>query len=257
MGVDIVAAIYRGLLSYAQILKESGKHEASSGFEQRALRYRKRLEQDWWDEMTSLYHTYYTTGGHFGKGEGEVFLLWFDALCDSLRKQQTIAHLISVTKNIETESYLPLLLYIHGYWEKAYAYLLHLTDPATPRREYPEVSFAVVEGIVKGLMGVEPNATRQSAATIFRGKAGTVAGLTNLTLLHTVVDISHGERRTEFFNKGNVAVTWKAVFEGRHTVIQVDNSKKTAIQGLDKGGTAVSWVEMKVKPGERVIASCD
>jgi hypothetical protein len=174
MGVDLVAAIYRGLMSYAAILKLNGKAGDAAKYEQKAVQYQQHIDQHWWDEKASLYNTHYTEEGEFGKGEGETFLLWFDALTDSNRTTKTIAHLLANDWNVENLSYLPYQLYRHGYTQEAYKYILHLTDPSTKRREYPEVSFGVVQAIVQGLMGIEADATKNTLGSFFNGREGDV-----------------------------------------------------------------------------------
>lgn len=77
---------------------------------------------------------------------------------DIIRLKKTIWHIGSGNLNAENASYLPLIFFMNGYWDKAQTYLLYLSDPATIRREYPEVSFGVIEGVVQWLMGVTPDA---------------------------------------------------------------------------------------------------
>src|SRR4051812_2400417 len=83
----------------------------------------------------------YSNSGIFGKNEGETFLLWFDALKDSIRKRKTIERILTNNWNVENMSYFPYLFYKNGYWSDALHYMLLLTNPATKRHEYPEVSY--------------------------------------------------------------------------------------------------------------------
>ena len=174
MGVDLVAAMYRGLTTFAAIQRASGKATAAGQYERLAEKYRRRLEADWWDVQSSLYWTYYSNDGHFGRDEGENMLLWFDALQDSVRKRKTIEHMLIADSNVESQSYFPYLLYREGYWDKAYACILHLADAATERRDYPEVSYGVVEGVVQGLMGVSVQPGTHKIETLYRSGVGVV-----------------------------------------------------------------------------------
>ncbi|MCC6683844.1 MAG: hypothetical protein IT247_02120 [Bacteroidia bacterium] len=255
-GVDLVAAIYRALLSYASVLELNGYITKAAFCQKKAERYRQKIEQDWWDATDSLYQTYYTTNGRFGKGGSSGFLLWFDALKDTSRKRKTIEHLITEKTNIESESYFPLILYQNGYWNKASDYILHLTDIATPRRDYPEVSYAVVEAVVKGLMGIEPDASKQKISTLYRGKKGTVSELDNLYDLNTPIDVKHEYNKTVFFNKGNNRVYWKAMFVGRHEKVVVNGITRKAGLIQDANGNVFSFAEIAVGPGKKIIVHC-
>ena len=168
LGIDLGAAIYRSMLSYADILQLDGKLTEAQLYRQKATAYRSHIDSDWWDANQSLYNTYYTNDDKFGKGEGETFLLWFDALKDTSRQKNTITHLLSMDLNVENLSYLPLQFYRTGYWNEARKYILHLADPSTARREYPEVSYGVIEAIVQGLMGLDANAATGTVTTLYR-----------------------------------------------------------------------------------------
>lgn len=256
MGVDLVAAIYRGLLSYSHILRQNGNVSAAENYKKKAEKYRTKIEQDWWDNQKLQYHTYYSDKGEFGKGGGSIFLLWFEALKDSLRKKKTIEHLISDKENVENTSYLPLLLYRQGYRDKAYEYISYLSDPATPRREYPEVSYAVIEAIVKGLMGIEADAAKQRITTLFRGADETQGEIDNLCVLHTTISVKHSSKQTIFFNKGAEDVYWRPSFEGKKKEIMVNNKVRKASFMWDENGYLFSFVDVLVKRGQKIKANC-
>ncbi|TCD00340.1 hypothetical protein [Pedobacter psychroterrae] len=213
MGVDLVGAIYRGLMSYASILDVKGQHNKAKLFKEKAVGYQKSIDAFWWNDTVSRYHTFYSNDDKFGMEEGETFLLWFDALKEGERKQKTIQHLLSKDWNIENLSYFPLIMYQNGKPEKAYDYLLHLTDPTTSRREYPEVSFGVIKGFVEGLMGVEADARLDQVTTLHRGKPATTSELRDLPVLKTLITIKHeGNKATTLINKGEKQILWQPKF---------------------------------------------
>lgn len=255
MGVDLVAAIYRGLLSYSYILKLNGDTLKAENYEKKAEAYQKKIEQDWWNNTDSLYNTYYTIDGKFG-GNGDVFLLWFDAIKNKERVHKTIEHLVSKNLNIETQSYLPVILYQHDLRNEAYHYIIHLASPDTKRREYPEVSFGVIEGIVQGLMGIKPDAEHNTVSTIYRGQNGTVSELENLPVLNTIISIKHEFNKTYFYNNGKIPLNWRAQFAGNYQFIFVNNKKKLAKHRHDESGNLVSFIDTKVAGGKKMIASC-
>lgn len=256
MGVDLIAAIYRGLLSYSYILKLNGDTTKAEYYEKTAKSYQKKIEGDWWDNTDSLYNTYYTINGKYGKGNGEVFLLWFDVLSDRERVRKTIEHLISENLNIETQSYFPVILYDYDLRNEAYDYIIHLASPDTKRREYPEVSFGVIEGIVQGLMGIEPDARNNKISTIYRGQNGIVSELDSLPVLGTCISLKHEPQKTYLKNNGKIALNWRAQFAGNYQFIFIDNKKVLAKHKYDKSGNLISFIDTKVNGGKEMIVFC-
>jgi hypothetical protein len=264
MGVDLVGALYRGLQSYAAILQTNGDLAASTRCRESSTPYRDRIETDWWDEKAGLYHTHYTNDRQFGKAEGETFLLWFDVLQDTTRKKKTIGHLLTMDLNVENLSYLPLQYYRNGYWSQAHDLILHLADPATARREYPEVSYGVIEAMVQGLIGVDANAVTRTVSTLYRSDNKASAQLTGLPVFNTTLTVTHfGSTRSAIVNTGKHPFIWRARFSGDYKEAIVNSS--LAGKGLpgklrgsklnqekDRDGHLISWLEMEVAPGKKL-----
>lgn len=255
MGADLVAAIYRGLKTYADIATLLGQLKTASEYQQKAEAYRKHLEAVWWDEDARLYNTYLTDAGIFGKAEGETYLLWYNALTDSSRIRSSISHLISAKWNVENLSYLPYQLYRYGYADSAYRYVLYLTDPATKRREYPEVSFGVIEGVVQGMMGVEPDARENRLTTIYNNHSVHFSELSNLPVLSSRIQLRHWDKGTTLTNHGKKAINWRVAFYGNIPFITVAGKKVKAVQEADIMGRSISYVEVQVLPEKKITAT--
>jgi hypothetical protein len=219
-------------------------------YRQKAERYRVRLEADWWNDSLGRYNTWYSNDGHFGVGEGKTFLLWFDALKDTSRVRRTIDHLASVKWNMENMSYLSWLFYREGYWDTARQTILYVSDPHTQRREYPEVSFGVVEAVVMGLMGVDMVPGTRTVCTLYRGSGG--AWLADLPVLGTKISVKHmGPKKSALTNMGERSLVWRAGFSGKHTSATVGGRVGIPLswsiefgQGRLKGrSTLVSWAK--------------
>lgn len=265
MGADLVAAIYRGLMTYGELQAHNDKAALARRYYEKAKKYQQELENKWWDNSADLYNTYYSDQLEFGKTEGETFLLWFDALSPGTKKTKTISHLLSRRWNVENMSYQPLILYRNGYHKEAYEQILYLTSPNTKRREYPEVSFGVVEAIVQGLMGIEPDATTGVIATCYNDPNIKTSRIEHLPILRTSIDLSHfGADRSEMTNNGHRSIMWRAEFKGTLKYAEMLDSKskekstkkakKVALkQARLPDGRVVSYVDVRLEPGSKIM----
>lgn len=252
-GVDLVAAIYRGLLTYSDILAAKGKQKEAKLYAQKAERYRERLEADWWNAKQGHYYLYYSSNGEFVKDEPIPYLLWFDALKDATRIKQHLGQIAATKSNVETTSYFPYLFYKNGEWNQARQYILYLSNPATPRREYPEVSFGVIDGIVQGLMGITPNAQTNTIGTLFRANGNASATINNLPVLQTNIKLTHSSPyQSTIFNSGKKPFKWKAMFAGNYSSATVNGISKLTKKETTLQGKMMSSVEVDVKPGMQV-----
>lgn len=251
-GVDLVAAIYRGLQTYSDILSTKGQHKEAKLYAQKAERYRVRLEADWWNKNQGHYYLYYTKDAEFVKDGPVPYLLWFEALKDTSRIKRHMAQIAASKSNVETTSYFPYLFYKNGEWDQARKYILYLSDPATPRREYPEVSFGVIDGIVLGLMGITPDAQTNTISTLFKSKEGS-ARLSNLPVLQTTVKVTHSNaHQSVITNSGKRSIKWKACFSGKYSHAMVNGARQITKIETDKQGRVNSWVQVNVKPGTHI-----
>lgn len=253
MGADLVAALYRGLTTYGSICKEKGDNKKAALYFHKADRYQQLLDSVWWDKSDLRYYTYYSNDNKFGKQEGETFLLWFDALKDTLRINNTLTHIASRDWNVENTSYLPLIFYKNGRWGQARNYILYLADPSTSRREYPEVSFGIIEGVVQGLMGISPDARTGIISTIYKTNGTDKAVINDLPVLHTTLNIAHiDHNQSEMTNTGKNAFKWKGMFYGVYKRAFVNGVLTPLKKETDRQGHEISFVITRVPPGRKV-----
>jgi len=100
--------------------------------------------------------------------------LEISAFSERCLRQIVMLGLADINKNLLTKfvtaiaesrdwcGYCPLEFYRHGKSEQAYALLVRLMAPELKRREYPEVSYAVLETLAMGLLGIQPDAAQRS-----------------------------------------------------------------------------------------------
>lgn len=254
MGIDLVAALYRGLESYAAIATVTGDKKMADVINKKAKSYQQHIDKYWWDDVAQRYNTYYSDKDSFGKNEGETFLFWFDALADSTRKEKTMEHLLSNDWNVENLSYFPLIMYQNGYAEKGYNYILHLTNPSTKRREYPEVSFGVIKGIVEGLMGVEADARYNRISTLYRHLLSSTTTVKNIPVLNSLISVTHhGADSSLLQNNGKKTITWRAKFFGRIPYLYYHQKQLKTKEETDWRGKVVSYIDIAVQPGKQAV----
>lgn len=252
MGIDLVAALYRGFATSSAIARQLGKNSTADRLLRQANAYRQVIDRHWWDPVAQHYNTYYTQSGTFGKGEGETFLFWFDALQDSLKTRKTLDHLLAGQWNVENLSYLPVIFYDYGYTNKAEAMLRYLSNPATPRREYPEVSYGIIDGLVRGHMGINADARYNRLQTAYHGAAASESVISGLRVLGTVIELRQSSSRYTLRNRGKRAITWRAVLQGYHPRIMVGGMPRKSHQQTEKPGNTGSYIDLKVSPGQQI-----
>jgi hypothetical protein len=162
---------------------------------------------------------------------------------------------------MENNSYLPYLYYREGYWDTAYRSLPYCADPGTARREYPEVSFGVIQGVVLGLMGVEPVAGTRIVQTLYRHRGVDSAWLSDLSIQGTTLTVRHlSPTSTTVANTGGRGVVWRAAFNGSFALARVarwGTARRGATtipmrQVRDKWGRVISSIDVPLKPGTKV-----
>ncbi|MCF0072884.1 hypothetical protein LZD49_20565 [Dyadobacter sp. CY261] len=257
MGVDLVAALSRGMKTYADMLRLDGKTAEAAIFDQKAEQYRQHIEKQWWSDKEDKYFTYYSSAGKFGYTEGETFLLWFDVLKDTTRTRKVIGQILARDWNMENQSYFPYVLGQYGYPEQIRSQVLHLTDPATKRREYPEVSYGAVQGIVQGIMGIDADARVNRITTLFNGRAADTHTIDNLPVLQRTISLTESQKRASLHNAGSGTIQWRVMFAGKHPFITVNGARRKASQTVVKGSRAVSYVDVSVAANQQVAARVD
>lgn len=258
-GVDLVAALYAGCKAYGEMLMLRGEKKQAAPFLAKAEAYKALIHEKWWNEQRGLFETSLMPGGEFRDNSqainGMTYVIWFKAASDPVRIRSVLDLIKQRPSNIENRSHYPYLLYRYRAPENAYEVLLSLKE--MKRSSYPEVSFGVMEGIVAGMMGVRPSATRGVIQTLPQLAPATEwAELAAVPALGATIGIRHESAgKSIFTNNGASAVTWQAAFYGDHKIIKVNNRDVKAVSGTDEMGNRYSYITAKVSPGKKVTAS--
>lgn len=244
---DLIAMIYNGFSTYAKILALRGQADAGKPYEIKAQAYRKLIDSTWWNEKTNTYFNYFLSDGKFHGGGSNLYMLWYGVIKDPERINQTLGkNNIWDYYEIEGMSYLPQLFYRFGYNENGYRFLQKIY--ANKRRQYPEASSGCIEGIVHGLMGVQPSAAEGIITTCPRLTSNTSwISIENIPVFSGLISVTHqSAEKTIFTNKSILPITWRAMFQGSFQHIKVNGVKLPTSKYLDEIGQVHSYVNVEI-----------
>ncbi len=248
---DLVAAIYAGYDAYGRMLAEAGDKGKSGQMAARAEEYRRHLDENWWSDEINAYHTFWRSDRTFADGEGLTHVIWFNAAKEPARIEGSIEKLMERNDwNIENVSHFPLLWYRYNYQDEAYQILKNITT--AHRREYPEVSFGMIEGIISGAMGIIPSASKKRVTTLPKLTGDDYLQIENLPMLGGYVSVRHDNNSSSMLqNFTSGEITWEAAFAGDHDEILVNGKTVKAQKRTDAMGCTVSYAEIKLANGEK------
>jgi hypothetical protein len=260
VGSDLLAAEYRALQSLRQIALERHQLDLSRNLQITAEAIQQLLEQRAWSETEGHFYGFFSENGR-RFGSGDAMLLYFNAVHRPEHLRGALGSIASPEYwqhvNIEEESYLPLALYRYGRSTDAYRILLDLSNPDKKRREYPEVSYSVIAGIVSGTMGLEPseevgNDTIQTLSQLRDGPG--FGELTGVAVKHNIVDLRHvGTSSSSLTNRSGPPLQWKASFPGIVARLKVNGKWIQAQHSSASDSITKSWVTVTVPPGSTSV----
>jgi hypothetical protein len=258
LGVDLLAAEYRAFMDLAYLAERNGHRQLQQVHLQAALQISGLIEKYAWSPQERHYYGLLSSDGA-GQSSGDLFVLRFGATRDAARIRNALDHLKSPAYlksiNIELESYLPQVFFTYGQSAPAYDRIFALSDLARERREYPEVSFAVVDSIVTGVMGINVQlAMGQSVPTIqttsrllHKKERATIAGV---HIQGGLINVTHvGQERSSFRNRTDKTLRWKASFPGAQAELLIDGDAAHATIDHNVDSHPTSSVTVDVPPG--------
>lgn len=255
VGGDLLATQFAAYRAYAQMLAWRGDTQAAAEFQQRAQQLQRLYDQDWWNEAAGVFASYRLQDGSFAVGVNGVttyFPLYFGLVSDPRKAALALSAEIArrTQLNVEERSYLPELFYAYGEDEAAYSELLAQLDPHYARRQYPEVSFAVLGSLAVGLLGIQPDAiTRRVTTRSHLTQQTAWIEMAHLPVFDSQITVKHiGKENTQLSNEGDSPLVWRAKFAGKHASLRVDGDLQAAHSHLAYTGQVESWVEVEVAP---------
>ncbi len=271
-GLDLLAAQYAGLSAYARIQEARGDLAAARIWLRKAADLKAFVNRTWWDAQSESFFDHLTTEyqlAHRKPGTWNIGQLYWAVADDGPRLQAALTHLVNQIRQapsapIEEQSHQPEVLYRYGVADLAYEQIMDLSRPTRERREYPEVSYAIVGAVVTGLVGVRvsPVVPGREADLLDYFAGQTVMTLPQLSPQTEWVELTHlpvrandvsichtGQAATAFTNARGPALVWRAAFPGRHGELVVNGRAVKARQEVLPPGRDISVVRVVVAPG--------
>jgi hypothetical protein len=256
-GADLVAAQFAANRAFARILALRGEGGEGDTFEAAARRLEEIYNREWWNPETQRFYTAILPDGTFDASPlplGQLYPLYFGIVREGPRRQAMVENLPD-GEMVELNAYFPEVLYRNGHYDGAFRSLLVQLDPELARREYPEVSFTAVGHIVTFLMGIQPLASQGVIETKSRlTDEVDWAEVIHLPVGTNEISVKHvGGEESRLRNESGEALTWRAVFAGRHPMVTVNGRTLAPGHRQRDGEGDESFVELTVAAGEEVV----
>jgi hypothetical protein len=261
-GTDLLAAEYRAIRSFQEIAASANNRKLAQDMQPTADAIQKLLERVAWSE-TQNHYLGTIRRDLTGSGSGDALVLYFGAAKNPAHLRGALDYLSSPSYwqhiNVEEESYVPLTLFRYGRDDAAYQVLADISSPKKVRREYPEISYSVIEALVSGVMGLEPAHNQDAFDVLTLSRLPTDhdrATLSDVLIRKNHLDITHtGRSSTRLKNVSGPAVRWRAAFSGTASRLHVDGTAVAAKQSTLSGGTVISWADVTVPSGAVRVVS--
>ena len=261
-GIDMTAAIFAGYNTYVQLLSIQGDDKKAMLYFQKSKEIQNFLEDYWWDEPERMYRSVLYEDGsfdHFSVGSNQAFLIYllhFGMLENTERIHLILEGYQSFQDDliVELASYLPLYYYQFGYGQDASKLVNRLADKSNERRDYPEISFAIVEAVTEGLMGITADSRNKLISTISNLPVETNwAKLENVSIFKGCISVEHYQQKSSVLtNNTQNEIDWKACFYSNIQTLLVNGNPVEALQETARNGQMISYVIVPVNSGHTI-----
>ncbi len=224
VGGDLIAAQIRANYSYAKLLQYQNKD--FEVYLENAKKLEEYLDTEWWNEKTSNFYSAKMSNGDYISTLGSPHLMaYFGAVsdCEKLNKLLDFIHSSSLENVIvEIMSHYPEIFIKNGQLDRGIYWLRRCIDSKLKRREYPEVSFAVVGSFVDSFMGIEADAFNKSI-TVHKNIPNDIqfAHLTNCPIFKGEIDCFYDNGKYRIVNRTGEKLVVNNIYveNGGHVII--------------------------------------
>ena len=254
LGADLLCLQYQAYLAYESILRLKGSGERADSLQKVSQDLKEWYNLHWWNVKDDKPYSALFTDGSF-IGNPSRYILQSQILDSFQRQEIALQGLLGVEDiNIESQSYFPKLFYDFDQQHRAFKELMDISHPQKERKEYPEVSYAFVEAIVEGLMGLSANAHERNVRTISRLTQPTNwVRLNEIPVFEGSVSITHNQDlKTSLKSNLEDDINWTAAFYGNYDSLFVDDRPMMTQSMVTLTGKDISWVEITLPVGDSI-----
>lgn len=237
VAADALSVECAALAVAARMYRLKGEQAKADDYQAKSDSIADLFAKKWWNAEKNRFHTFWMKDGSYVStvsGINALMPLRCGIIKDKAKIEGQLDFLIEIepTLNVEDRSYLPEILWRYGRDEAAMKIWLKMTAPDYKRREYPEVSYASVDALVCGYMGLHADASSNTLTTRSAVDNGDWAQVMEAPLWGGSIDLKHeGKHASELTNRTGRALKW---------IVQLEN------------GTVIT----EVAPGETKRAEC-
>ena len=261
LGIDLLAAQAAALNDYYYIEAMNQNTGAAKWLKERD-KLIGLINKYFFDKTTGRYYSCLYTNGQKDYSiidESQAcghYLLYFGAENNKTRINTLLDELIQYKDKLEVESasHMPEIFFKYGRPEEGIYMIKRLTAPSMKRKEYPENSFSVIGAFANGLMGINPDASKNCITTLSNLVPSiSYASISNVPVFSNSITVKHtGIVKTEFTNNSGNQIRWKASFKGNYSSLYVDGQKVKAAKSIDIMGNPVSSIVADVPAGKTI-----
>lgn len=252
---DLVSAQYIGYLAFGNIHQLKNNEDLAKVYKEKAKKLQQFYQNDWWNEQLSRFYGAMLQNKKFYEPYYDVanyLPLYFGIINDSKKLRLALKDLRhNGVVNVEGKSYLPEIYYKYSFNDEAYSELLELIDPNLNRKEYPEVSYAVIGSIAVGMMGISANGDSEITTISRLTNDLEWAILKNIPILKNVIEIGHvSNRETRLTNQSGPPLKWKVQFPFEKRSCLVNGVCTDLYQQTSLDGKEISYTIITVDEGD-------
>lgn len=254
---DMLASQYAAYDAYAAMLEMGADTEKADMYRRKRDILKKVYLEKWYDQEKKEFYGAIKSDGTFYEGyykEGNFLPLFFGILDG----EETLGDAVKQLKengvdNVEGMSYLPAIYYNCGEEETACESLLRLCEEGLERREYPEVSYAVVGTIANQLMGIRVK-EKGHLQTLSKLQKDAWADISNVPVFRGEVSLRHEGRKCSVLeNCTGSTLIWEVGFMEEYDFLICDGKKVNVRIEKDNKGRAVTWASIPVESGGKAV----
>ena len=275
---DGVACQFKAFEAFAQMAALRGEQDLAKAYTKKTAELKTYFNEDWGIKNTQTYNRGYTSNREAiaGWGKENSWFIPMKGIAEA-GSERTQAYLDFINErleskddipdNIEALSYIPETFFLHHRNELGWKWMKHIMNnlkqdhsykTATGRNgDYPEVSYVLIQNVIKDLLGVLPNALENSISTLSHlPEEIEYLGVKHINMGTSFISVTHetGLTSSLYYQHGMGKLFWKAGFVGEHNYVYVNGIKKPCIRGMDNG-MQYSYCMIEMSKGDEVIVS--